>query len=88
MLSICSNSRIKSWRNRKNTERTFKHFTNKNNWEEINFPSQKEDWKKIEKNNVTIALNVLYAKQEKIYPNCVSKHNKNCEKIYSFNDFK
>ena len=35
---------------------------------------------KIEKNNVTIALNVLYAKKIYIYPACVSKHNSNCEK--------
>ena len=36
--------------------------------------------KKIEKNNVTIGLNVLYAKKEKIYPAYVSKHNSNREK--------
>ena len=42
-----------------------KPFINKYKWEEINFPSEKNDWKKIEKNNVTIALNVLYAKKEK-----------------------
>ena len=42
-----------------------KPFINKHKWEEINFPSEKNDWKKIEKNNVTIALNVLYAKKEK-----------------------
>ena len=36
--------------------------------------------KKSEKNNVTIALNVLYAKKEKIYPAYVSKYNSNCEK--------
>ena len=40
-----------------------KPFINKYNWEEINFPTEKDDWKKIEKNNVTIALNVLYAKK-------------------------
>ena len=50
------------------------------NWEGINYPSEKDDWKKFEKNNVTIALNVLYAKKEKIYPAYVSKHNSNCEK--------
>ena len=32
------------------------------------------------KNNVTIALNALYAKKEKIYPVYVSKHNSNHEK--------
>ena len=29
------------------------------------FPSKKDDWKKIEKNNVTIALNVLHVKKGK-----------------------
>ena len=28
-----------------------KSFTNKYNWEGINFPSEKDDWKKFEKNN-------------------------------------
>ena len=50
------------------------------NWERINYPSEKDDWKKFEKNNVTIALNVLYAKKEKIHPAYVSKHNSNREK--------
>ena len=33
----------------------------------INFPSEKDDWKKFEKYNVTIALKVFYAKKEKKY---------------------
>ena len=57
-----------------------KPFINKYTLEGINFPSEKDDWKKIEKNNVTIALNVLYAKKEKIYPTYISKHNSNREK--------
>ena len=57
-----------------------KLFMNKYNWEGINFLSQKDDWKKIEKYNVTIALNVLYAEKEKIYPAYHSKHNSNREK--------
>ena len=40
-------------------------FINKYNWKEINFPSEKDDWKKLEKNDVLIALNVLYTKKEK-----------------------
>ena len=54
----------------KNPERItkIKPFINKYNWEGINFPSGKDDWKNFEKNNVTIALNVLYAKKEKKYP--------------------
>ena len=62
--------------------RKIKHFINKCNWEEINIPSEIDEWKKIEKNNVRIALNVLYAKKEKLYPAYVLKHNLN------FNDFK
>ena len=42
--------------------------------------SRKNDWKKFEKNNVRIALNVLYAKKEKTYPAYVSKNNSNREK--------
>ena len=54
-----------------------KPFINKYNWEGINFLSEKDDWKKFEKNNVSIALNVLYAQKEKTYPVFVSKHNSN-----------
>ena len=57
-----------------------KPFVNKYNWEGINFPSENDEWKTFEKNNVTIALNALYAKKEKIYPPYVAKHNSNCEK--------
>ena len=53
-------------------------FINKYNSEGMNYASEKDDWKKFEKNNVTIAFNVLYAK--KIYRAYVSKHNSNCEK--------
>ena len=47
-----------------------KPFINKYNWEGINYLLEKDDWKKNDKNNVTIALNVLYTKKEKIYPAC------------------
>ena len=53
----------------------------KYNWKDINYPSGKDDWKKFEKNNPTIALNVLYAKiEEKIYQAFISKHNSKREK--------
>ena len=61
-----------------------KPFINKYNWEGINYPSEKDDWKKFEKSNVTIALNVLSAKKEKIYPAYVSNHNSNREKQVIF----
>ena len=31
----------------------------------MNYASEKEDWKKFEKSNLTIGLNVLHAKKEK-----------------------
>ena len=37
----------------------------------MNFPSGKDDRKKFEKNNLTIALNVLYAKKEKKNISCL-----------------
>ena len=50
----------------KNPERitNIKTFINEYKWKGINFSSQENDWKKFEENNVTIALNVLYAKKE------------------------
>ena len=49
----------------KNTEGTSKSkpFIDKHNWEGINYPSGKEDWKTFEKNNPTIAWhNIGYYK--------------------------
>ena len=57
-----------------------KPFINKYNWEGTNIPLEKDDWKIFEKNKVTIALNILYAKEEKIYSAYVSKQNSNLEK--------
>ena len=40
--------------------------------------------KKFKKNNLTIAINVLYVKKGKIYPAYVSKHSSNREKKVIF----
>ena len=53
-----------------------KPFINKYSWEGINFPSVKDDWKRFEKNNVKIAINILYAKKEKKYSAYVSEQPK------------
>ena len=50
-------------------------FINKYNWKRTSYPSGKNVWKKIEKHNLTIVLNVSYAKNEKIYPAYLSKKN-------------
>ena len=42
-----------------------KLFINKYNWKGIDFLSKKDDWKKFEKNNKKMALNVLYPKKKK-----------------------
>ena len=41
----------------------YKPFINKCQRKEENYPSGKDGWKKIEKNNKTIALNMLYVKK-------------------------
>ena len=56
----------------------------KHNWEGINYPSEKNDWRKIEKDNLTIVFNILYTKKEKIHPAYVSKHNSYREKPVIF----
>ena len=53
---------------------------NKYKWKRINCPLEKGDWKKIENNNLTTVLNVLYVKNVNIYPAYVSNHNAKCEK--------
>ena len=45
-----------------------KPFINKYNWKGINYPSKIDDWKTFEKNNPTIALNILYIKEKEILP--------------------
>ena len=37
-----------------------KPYINKYNWEGIKFPAGPKDWKKFERNNKTIALNILF----------------------------
>ena len=68
MCSIHCNSRFKLWKNlKKDPQRITKiePFINKYNWRGINYPSEKDDWKKFEKNNVTIAIIISYAKKKK-----------------------
>ena len=54
-----------------------KPYINKYNWEEINFPAGSKEWQKFERNNDTIALNVLYVEQntKKISVVYKSKYN-------------
>ena len=57
-----------------------KPFINKSNWEGTNCPSKIDDWKMFEKNNPTIALNILYTKEKEVCPAYISKINSNCKK--------
>ena len=71
MLSIgCVTISLNHEEIRKLSERItiIKPFLNNYNWEGISFPSEKDDRKKGQKNNWTIALNILYAIKEKMYP--------------------
>ena len=50
---------------------------NKYSWKEIDYSSEIDDWKTFEKNNSTIAVNILYIKETKICPAYISKINSN-----------
>ena len=41
-----------------------KPFINKDKWKGIDYPSKIDDWETFEKNNPTIALNILYIKEK------------------------
>ena len=65
-----------------------KPFINNYNWEKISYLSKIANWKRFEKNNLTIALNILYIKDKEICPDYSSKINSNCEKKSYLNDSK
>ena len=46
----------------------------------MKYSSKIDDWKTFEKNNPTIAFNVLYIKIMEIFPAYISKINSNYEK--------
>ena len=58
-----------------------KHFINKYNWKDIDFPSTSKDWKKFEFNN-EVALNILYVPHNTKKMNIAykSKNNLICDK--------
>ena len=53
-----------------------------NNWGGINYPSKIDDWEKFEKNNPTIAYNILYIKEKEIISGYILKHNSTCKKYF------
>ena len=48
-------------------------FINKYNGDEIKYPSKIDYWKKFERNNPSVVLNVLYIKEMEICPAYISK---------------
>ena len=64
-----------------------KSFINKYNWEGINYPPKIDNWKTFEKNNLTIALDILYVKEKEILAGYISKRNQR-KANNSFNDSK
>ena len=60
MISIRWNSRVKPQRNRKTfwKNKKIKPFRDNDNWEGINYPSENNDWRKFEKNDISNASNI------------------------------
>ena len=56
--------------NKRHPERVsnIKPFINKYNWQGINCPSKIDDWKTFGRKNQTIALNILYIREQEIFP--------------------
>ena len=50
---------------------------NKYNWKGIIYLSNTDDWRTFEKNNLTMALNILYIKEKEICPAYISIINLN-----------
>ena len=57
-----------------------KPFISEYNWDKINYPSKIDDWRTFEKNNPTIALNILYIKEKETCLANISNHNSTREK--------
>ena len=59
-----------------------KPYSNQYNWKDIKFPSDKEDCKKFEQNNIEITLNIVFVPDNKkeIEPAYTSKYNCKCKK--------
>ena len=57
-------------------------FIDQYNWKDIDFPATSKDWKKIEQNNESIALSILYVPHNtrKIHITYKSRHNLTREK--------
>ena len=65
-------------------------FSHMYNWEGIEFPAGIKDWKRFERNNKTIALNIFFVPQNEKTINLAykSKYNRKREKSSSFvNDY-
>ena len=45
-----------------------KPLINKYKWKGTNYRSKIDDWKTFEKNNLTVALKILYIREREIYP--------------------
>ena len=69
MLVILCICRVESRKTKNNLKRIIKTkcYIDKYNWEATKCPSEKDDWKNFEKNNLAVGLNVSCAKKEKIY---------------------
>ena len=65
-----------------------KPFINKYNREGKNFPSEKDDWKKIEKDSIAAVHNVLHAKKKKYMLLIFQNITQLVKPSYSFNGSK
>ena len=76
MLSICFKIKLSKQKNLQRIS-NLKPYIDQYNWEEIDFPLERGDWRKFELNNKSVTLNILFVpyNTEKIRLAYTSKHN-------------
>ena len=83
MFSVFNNCCIKPSKHWNHPERisNIEPFINQYNWKGIDFPAEIKDWKKFERNNKTIAFNILFIPHNTRTINLAykSKYNRNRE---------
>ena len=55
-------------------------FISKYNWHRKNYPSKLDDWKRFEKNNPTVAPNILFVTEKEMYQAYILDNNSTWDK--------
>ena len=80
MFSVYYDCCLKPSKHWKPSRKNIMPFINQYNWDGIDFPAGLKDWEKYERNNKTIALNILYIHPNAKTINFAYKSECNCKR--------